>query len=449
MPYRRTIDGRALRAWYNANERSKKDGYEYSAGDVVSKEDFLNMVKGSEAYNKLYKDWEDSNFSYGLTPTLDRKDSNKGYSADNIQFLTFADNARKNHDRDSFKDLSEEKYKKGGIKLGSKLNRLLYGELQDSIKEASAQDIDEMVEINAALSELSNKAASIRKDVHPMEMVKAANFVLSEENYLKIHNTKLARAISSRFDYIDRFVNLGTYNEAEGNFIKLSFLCIAESNISDKEKTALLIINDKSFMSTNRNDYDIFVTNDEIEKNASDEAVGDEQGGTEILTDEVMNMIREEMGDDVADGLLENQENVYNALPLPHKQRIQEMYNSINAPGSKTASLLLTMGLTGLGAAAGRAGIIKGDKINPDRTDGMVMGATGGNLAGQLVSDYYNGKSDQEVVTDANGFPLLGLEGATFGSLLGYNSARDNKLRNTVIGAGMGAAATEALKRMM
>lgn len=454
MPYRRDFKGRALRAWYNANERSKKKGYNYSSGEVLSKEEFLEALESSDAYKKLYEDWKSSGFEYGMTPTLDRKDSNKGYSGDNIQFLTFADNARKNHDRENYKDLSEDIYNKGERKKMSKLQRILYGELTENVKTASEESSqeDEMLKLNAALSELSIKTSSIRNNVHPEEMVKAASFVLSEEEEMEIDKEKLARAIGCRFSSIDNFVSMGVYNEAEGNFIKLAFLCVAESDIPDKEKTAMLIINDKSFMSTNRNDYDIFVPKSINKIASSEEGVGDESSSTDILTDEVMNMIREEMGDDVADNLTENQEDVYNALPLPHKQRIKEMYDSTQQQdelGSKTASMMLTLGLTGLGGLAGRSGMINGDKLKPDRTDGMVMGATAGNLGGQLITDYQNGSTDREVVSDANGFPLLGIEGAGLGSLVGYNSSRENKLRNTLMGAGIGMASTEMLKRMM
>lgn len=43
----------------------------------------------------LYRIWQDSGFERKLTPSIDRIDSSKGYTLDNIQWLTLSNNCRK------------------------------------------------------------------------------------------------------------------------------------------------------------------------------------------------------------------------------------------------------------------------------------------------------------------------------------------------------------------
>lgn len=43
----------------------------------------------------LYRIWQDSGFKRGLTPSIDRIDSSRGYTLDNIQWLTLSNNCRK------------------------------------------------------------------------------------------------------------------------------------------------------------------------------------------------------------------------------------------------------------------------------------------------------------------------------------------------------------------
>ena len=43
----------------------------------------------------LYRIWQDSGFERKLTPSIDRIDSSKGYTLDNIQWLTFSNNCKK------------------------------------------------------------------------------------------------------------------------------------------------------------------------------------------------------------------------------------------------------------------------------------------------------------------------------------------------------------------
>lgn len=45
----------------------------------------------------IYMDWVRSGFNLMLTPSVDRVDSKLGYTADNMQWLTFVENCEKNN----------------------------------------------------------------------------------------------------------------------------------------------------------------------------------------------------------------------------------------------------------------------------------------------------------------------------------------------------------------
>ena len=103
MGYRYTEEGRAKRMIYNARERAKREDKPYSQlNDEMTVDAFMEYALANEVYKQMYKKWKDNGFEYGATPTLDRVSSSKPYQFDNIQFLTFSDNARKNHDRPNF-----------------------------------------------------------------------------------------------------------------------------------------------------------------------------------------------------------------------------------------------------------------------------------------------------------------------------------------------------------
>jgi hypothetical protein len=51
----------------------------------------------------IYMDWARSGFDLMLAPSVDRVDSKLGYTADNMQWLTFVENCEKNNiDPDNF-----------------------------------------------------------------------------------------------------------------------------------------------------------------------------------------------------------------------------------------------------------------------------------------------------------------------------------------------------------
>ena len=67
---------------------------------LMSQEEFFAWCKdfaNLQHFLTLYFDWAESGFSAWFSPSIDRIDPAKGYVADNIQWLSFADNTEKNN----------------------------------------------------------------------------------------------------------------------------------------------------------------------------------------------------------------------------------------------------------------------------------------------------------------------------------------------------------------
>lgn len=62
----------------------------------LSKKEFLDWYEETkDVFDKLYKAWQDGGFTKGLAPSVDRIDSKKGYTVDNMQWLDFSANIKK------------------------------------------------------------------------------------------------------------------------------------------------------------------------------------------------------------------------------------------------------------------------------------------------------------------------------------------------------------------
>lgn len=77
---------------HGGHERHKRI---YTGLAILPKEDFYKWAKNSPRLKKLYKAWVESGFEYKLQPSLDRIDTTKGYTLDNIRWLTFSENSRR------------------------------------------------------------------------------------------------------------------------------------------------------------------------------------------------------------------------------------------------------------------------------------------------------------------------------------------------------------------
>ena len=72
---------------------------------------FEKFCYSSKIFNSLYDNWVLSKFEYKLSPSLDRVDNNKGYTVDNLQFLTHSENSRKGSFERSNRKIVKDGYK--------------------------------------------------------------------------------------------------------------------------------------------------------------------------------------------------------------------------------------------------------------------------------------------------------------------------------------------------
>lgn len=88
-----------------ADMKARVDGrstnHSHSFGqDLLSKEEFEEWCVSQPHFTiflVIYMDWVRSDFNMMLSPSIDRVDSTKGYTADNMQWMTFIENCEKNN----------------------------------------------------------------------------------------------------------------------------------------------------------------------------------------------------------------------------------------------------------------------------------------------------------------------------------------------------------------
>lgn len=85
------------------NMRAKVNGYairkyKIEGLKMFSKKEFLNWCYNKnniEIFKNIHKRWKKNNFSRRLSPSIDRINNNKGYTIDNIQWITQCENCKK------------------------------------------------------------------------------------------------------------------------------------------------------------------------------------------------------------------------------------------------------------------------------------------------------------------------------------------------------------------
>jgi hypothetical protein len=96
--YEKTKGGKIMRTYRNMKSRcagiQPKGRDKYINIDILPKEDFYAWSMTDNTFNAIFTEWVASNYCRKLTPSIDRIDASKGYTIDNIRWLTLSENSR-------------------------------------------------------------------------------------------------------------------------------------------------------------------------------------------------------------------------------------------------------------------------------------------------------------------------------------------------------------------
>ena len=97
--YEKTQKGFLMRCYRNMQSRvsgvQKAKQHLYGGKELLSREEFYNWAFNNLQFFVLFCNWENSGYDRKLTPSVDRIDSSKGYSPDNMEWVTHSENSRR------------------------------------------------------------------------------------------------------------------------------------------------------------------------------------------------------------------------------------------------------------------------------------------------------------------------------------------------------------------
>lgn len=97
--YEKTEKGFTMRIYRNMLSRitgvQKAKHHLYEGKELLNKSEFYEWARDNEQFIKLFMDYQQSGFDRKLAPSVDRIDSSKGYTLDNIEWVTHSENSRR------------------------------------------------------------------------------------------------------------------------------------------------------------------------------------------------------------------------------------------------------------------------------------------------------------------------------------------------------------------
>lgn len=97
--YEKTKSGFLVRLYRNMKSRIEGIQYLkahlYQNKELLDKESFYSWANSQEAFHNLFDVWEHSRYDRKLTPSVDRKESSRGYTIDNMEWVTHSENSRR------------------------------------------------------------------------------------------------------------------------------------------------------------------------------------------------------------------------------------------------------------------------------------------------------------------------------------------------------------------
>ena len=92
--YRKTKIGLITQIYNHQKQKSVLRNHEQPK---YTRLELIEWCTSQDIFDKLYKEWENSNYNKKLIPSIDRLDDYKGYSFNNIQIITWEENDKKAH----------------------------------------------------------------------------------------------------------------------------------------------------------------------------------------------------------------------------------------------------------------------------------------------------------------------------------------------------------------
>lgn len=97
--YERTKKGKLMRNYRNMESRIKgiqwRKAHLYEGKELISRDEFYNWAMNKPEFHRLFEDWVSSDYDRKLSPSVDRIDSSKGYTLDNMEWVTHSENSRR------------------------------------------------------------------------------------------------------------------------------------------------------------------------------------------------------------------------------------------------------------------------------------------------------------------------------------------------------------------
>jgi hypothetical protein len=97
--YEKTPKGFLMRLYRNMQSRvtgvQKLKHHLYSGKELLPRDEFYEWALGSDEFHRLFQEWERSEYDRKLSPSVDRIDSAKGYSLENMEWVTHSENSRR------------------------------------------------------------------------------------------------------------------------------------------------------------------------------------------------------------------------------------------------------------------------------------------------------------------------------------------------------------------
>lgn len=94
--YERTFNGKLMRTYRNMESRVKgillKKSHIYKGLPIVSRDEFYDWSKNNKDYREIFDSWVESGYILRKSPSIDRKDPEKGYTLDNMRWVAFSYN---------------------------------------------------------------------------------------------------------------------------------------------------------------------------------------------------------------------------------------------------------------------------------------------------------------------------------------------------------------------